>query len=51
MATSKHQILNHTEVQHKIRRIAYQIYETYIDEKEIVIAGIAPGGLNLAKKF
>ena len=43
-------ILSHQEIQHKIRRIAYQIYEANVDEKEIVIAGIDGGGLNFAKK-
>lgn len=44
-------ILNHQQIQHKIKRIAYQIYETNVDEKEIVIAGIDGCGLNLAKKI
>lgn len=42
-------ILSHDQIQHKIRRIAYQIYETFVDEKEIVIAGIASNGYNLAE--
>ena len=28
-------ILNHDQIQHKIKRIAYQVYESNIDEKEI----------------
>lgn len=44
-------ILNHREIQHKIRRIAYQIYESNVNEKEIIIAGIDGGGLNFAKKI
>jgi pyrimidine operon attenuation protein/uracil phosphoribosyltransferase len=44
-------ILSHQQIQHKIRRIAYQIYEANVDEKEIVIAGIDGGGLNFAKKI
>ncbi|MCM5661558.1 phosphoribosyltransferase family protein [Galbibacter mesophilus] len=51
MASNQNKILNHEEIQHKIKRIAYQIYETYVDEEEIVIAGIASGGLELAKKI
>ncbi|MCX2680727.1 phosphoribosyltransferase family protein [Galbibacter sp. EGI 63066] len=51
MTIQENKILNHQEIQHKIRRIAYQIYETYSDEKEIVIAGIASGGLELAKRI
>ncbi|MEM9077967.1 MAG: phosphoribosyltransferase family protein [Bacteroidota bacterium] len=44
-------ILNHNQIQHKIKRIAYQIYETNVDEEEIVIAGIEGGGLKLANKI
>ncbi len=51
METAKHTILNHEEIQHKIRRIAYQIYEANVDEKEIVVAGISLNGFILAKKI
>jgi len=44
-------ILNHQEIEHKIRRIAYQILETYTDEKEIILAGIAKNGFTLAEKI
>ncbi len=44
-------ILSHQQIQHKIRRIAYQIYESNVDEKEIVLAGIEGGGLKFAKKI
>ncbi len=44
------QILSHQQIQHKIERIAYQIYETNVGEKEIIVAGIAGGGLQFAKK-
>lgn len=47
----KNKILSHWEIQHKIRRIAYQIYEANVDEKRIVIAGIDGGGLAFAKKI
>ncbi|AIY13518.1 MULTISPECIES: phosphoribosyltransferase family protein [Cellulophaga] len=47
----QHQILSHKEIQYKINRIAYQIYEANVDEKEIIIAGIEGGGLNFAKKI
>ncbi|MGB5668326.1 MAG: phosphoribosyltransferase family protein [Maribacter sp.] len=47
----QNKILSHQEIQHKIRRIAYQIYEANVEEKEIVIAGIEGGGLNFAKKI
>lgn len=48
---SQNIILNNTEIQHKIKRIAYQIYETFVDEKEIVVAGIANNGFVFAKKI
>lgn len=44
-------ILNHTEINHKIRRIAFQIYESNIDETEVVLAGIDSNGYILAKKL
>lgn len=47
----EHQILSHQQIEHKIMRIAYQIYEANVSEKEIVIAGIEGGGLNFAKKI
>ncbi|NJB70580.1 pyrimidine operon attenuation protein/uracil phosphoribosyltransferase [Saonia flava] len=47
----ENQILSHEEIQHKAKRIAYQIYETNVNEPEIIIAGIDGGGLNFAKKI
>lgn len=44
-------ILTHQEIQNKIKRIAYQIYETFVDEERIVIAGIASNGFIFAKKI
>ncbi|MEE2772421.1 MAG: phosphoribosyltransferase family protein [Bacteroidota bacterium] len=46
-----HPILNNEQIQHKIRRIAYQIYENNIDENEIIIAGITNSGFTLAKRI
>lgn len=46
-----HLILDQKQIQHKIRRIAYQIYESNVDEKEIIIAGIAKNGFILAEKL
>ncbi|MBG6112126.1 pyrimidine operon attenuation protein/uracil phosphoribosyltransferase [Flavobacterium sp. CG_23.5] len=48
---NKNIILTNQEIEHKIKRIAYQIYETFVDEKEIVIAGIATNGFTFAKKI
>ena len=44
-------ILTHDEIQHKVRRISYQIFESNADEDEIIIAGIEGGGLKFAKKI
>ncbi|WP_426430810.1 phosphoribosyltransferase family protein [Winogradskyella sp. HB-48] len=51
MALTKNTILSHKEIEHKIRRIAYQIYESNVNESEIVIAGIESNGYILAKKI
>jgi pyrimidine operon attenuation protein/uracil phosphoribosyltransferase len=48
---SQNTILNHQEIKHKITRIAYQIYETFVEEEEIVIGGIASNGFVFAKKI
>ena len=42
-------ILNSQQIQQKINRIAYEIYENNYDEKEIIVAGIANNGFILAK--
>ncbi|AZJ35764.1 phosphoribosyltransferase domain-containing protein [Tenacibaculum singaporense] len=44
-------ILNNTQIEQKIRRIAFQIYESNSNEKEIIIAGIADNGYFLAEKI
>lgn len=44
-------ILNHQQIEHKINRIAYQIYEANVKEKELYIAGIQGGGSLLAQKI
>ncbi len=44
-------ILNNQQINHKIRRIAFQVYENNIDEKEIILAGIKNKGFILAKKL
>lgn len=47
----QNKILSHAQIQHKVKRIAYQIYEANVEEKEIIIAGIEGGGLKFAKKI
>jgi pyrimidine operon attenuation protein/uracil phosphoribosyltransferase len=44
-------ILTNEEIQNKTRRIAYQIYETNSNEKEIIIAGINGNGYVFAKNI
>ncbi|EDP95196.1 phosphoribosyltransferase family protein [Kordia algicida OT-1] len=44
-------ILNHQQIQHKTRRIAYQILESNVNEEEIIIAGIANNGFIFAQKI
>ena len=48
---SKNIILTNQEIEHKIKRIAYQIYETFIDNEEVVLPGIPPNGFVFAKKI
>ncbi|EIA10543.1 phosphoribosyltransferase family protein [Flavobacterium frigoris] len=48
---SKNIILTNQEIEHKTKRIAYQIYETFVDEKEVVLAGIATNGFIFAEKI
>ena len=48
---NKNIILSNQEIEHKIKRIAYQIYETFVEEEEIVIAGIASNGFTFKKKI
>jgi len=44
-------ILNHQQIEHKIRRIAFQVLESNIQEGEIILAGIASNGYILAEKI
>lgn len=47
----KNIILTQQEIDHKTRRIAYQIYETFPDDTEVVLAGIATNGYLFAQKL
>ncbi|KAF2520211.1 phosphoribosyltransferase [Flavobacterium salilacus subsp. salilacus] len=46
-----HIILTQQEIEHKTTRMAYQIYETFADEKEVVLAGIASNGYIFAQRL
>ena len=51
MEQSQTILLNQKQMEQKINRIAYQVYEDNVDEKEIIIAGIMQNGFVLAKKI
>ena len=51
MDVNNNVILNHEEINHKIRRIAFQIYESNVNEKEVILAGIDKNGYVFAKKL
>lgn len=44
-------ILNNEQIEHKIKRIAYQIYESNINESELILAGIAKNGFLFASRI
>ncbi|MDT0551707.1 phosphoribosyltransferase family protein [Urechidicola vernalis] len=44
-------ILTNEQINHKIKRISFQILEENVNENEIIIAGIAANGFILAKKI
>lgn len=44
-------ILTQEEIAHKTRRIAYQIYETFAGEQQVVLAGIASNGFIFCQKI
>ena len=44
-------ILNSEQIENKIRRIAYQIYESNVDEKVLILAGISKSGYLFAQKL
>lgn len=51
MTTESNIILNTVQINQKIKRIAYQIYESNTNEKEVVIAGIIGNGYIFAEKL
>jgi pyrimidine operon attenuation protein / uracil phosphoribosyltransferase len=44
-------ILTHKEITHKTKRIAYQIFETFVSDEEVILAGIANNGFIFAQKI
>ncbi len=51
MTVTNNVILTHEEIVHKIKRIAYQIYESNVEESNIILAGIESNGYVLAKRL
>ena len=51
MIEEKQIILDNTQINQKIKRIAYQIYESNSSEKEVIIAGIIGNGFTFSKKI
>ena len=51
MASTETVILGKEEITHKLKRIAYQIYEANISQEEVVIAGIKANGYIFAEKL
>jgi len=48
---SKSKILNINEINQKLKRLAWQVYEKNSDEKEIFLVGVSERGLILAKEL
>lgn len=44
-------ILDSEQIQNKVRRIAFQIYESNVDESQLILAGISKSGFHFAKKL
>lgn len=51
MKKNKEEILNALQIQQKLNRIAYQIYESNFDEKEIILVGIVGNGYKVAEQL
>jgi pyrimidine operon attenuation protein / uracil phosphoribosyltransferase len=48
---TKVKILDTVQIQQKINRLAYQVYENNFSEKEILVVGIDGNGYNVAKQI
>jgi len=49
--TKKTKILDIKEINQKLKRLAWQVYEKNSSEKEIIVVGISERGLILAKEL
>ena len=51
MSENENKIMDAADIQKTVMRIAYQIYETHFEEKQLVLAGVAYNGVVLAKRI
>ncbi|RMB60602.1 phosphoribosyltransferase [Dokdonia sinensis] len=51
MKVKLEKILDNKAIEHKTRRIAYQIYESNVSEDEVILAGIADNGYKFAQRL
>jgi pyrimidine operon attenuation protein/uracil phosphoribosyltransferase len=51
MALKRTLVLNARQIEQKINRIAYEIFENNYDEKEIIVAGISGSGYVFARRL
>lgn len=51
MYSSRTLVMNSNQVNQRLNRLAWQVYEQCSDETEIVVAGIASNGYRLAEKI
>lgn len=51
MNSKRTTVLDHERVQRKLHRIALQLHEEHVDEKRVVLVGIAPRGHLLAERL
>ena len=49
--SARSKILSPKEIDQKIKRLAWQLYENNVSEKEIIVVGISERGLILAKQL
>ena len=51
MSENENKIMDAADIHKTVKRIAYQIYETHFEEKQLVLAGVAYNGVVLAKRI
>ena len=51
MADERTIVVDHENVQRKLQRIAHQLHEENFEQKEIVLVGIAPRGVDVARSL